>query len=68
MDTLRTHVRCPICGKHTFKMEKDMEICPVCGWTNGAVQSRDYKSANPDTCATDMYRERYISSPAEAEE
>ena len=68
MDTLKSNVRCPICGKHTFKMEKDMEICPVCGWTNGTVQSQDYKRANAEARATDMFRERYISSPGEADE
>ncbi len=34
MAELRKNIRCPYCGKHTFKIENDMEICPVCGHVN----------------------------------
>ena len=34
MAELRKNFRCPYCGKYTFKIENDMEICPVCGHVN----------------------------------
>ncbi len=69
MDTLKPNVRCPICGKYTFKMQNDMEICPVCGWVNGTVQSEEYASfggSNP--VSSDAHREKYDVSRKEAEE
>ncbi len=69
MDTLRTNIRCPICGKHTFKMENDMEICPVCGWENDGVQMHNHKYAGgANKLSLDDYKEKYFASIREADE
>ena len=36
-------IKCPVCGKYTFKKSGDYDICPVCEWENDPIQL-----ANPD--------------------
>jgi phage FluMu protein Com len=31
---LKQNFRCPICAKHIFRIENDLEVCPVCGYEN----------------------------------
>ncbi|MBQ9748702.1 MAG: hypothetical protein IJV98_07955 [Clostridia bacterium] len=50
MAELRKNIRCPYCGKYTFKIENDMEICPVCGHVNyvaPVAQQSDTTDAHP---------------------
>lgn len=37
--------KCPVCGKHYFEYENDMDLCPICNWSNDDLQRRqpDYK-------------------------
>ena len=55
MDTLKKNIRCPMCGKHTFKVERDMEICPVCGWVNVGLQTSSYNGLDMKESAYSSY-------------
>lgn len=34
-------VLCPVCEIHIFKEIEDYCICPICGWENDEVQTKD---------------------------
>lgn len=60
MNALKSNVRCPICGKNTFRMQNDMEVCPVCGWINGNVQTERYTAhVNNDPVVAEANRPKY---------
>lgn len=31
---IKQNFRCPVCSKHIFRLENDLEVCPVCGYEN----------------------------------
>ena len=69
MNTLKANVKCPICGKHTFKMENDMEICPVCGWENDGAQMHNRKlDGGANALSVEAYQTKYFASHGEDEE
>lgn len=35
---MKNKKRCPVCGKYTFEEVNVFEDCPICGWTDDAVQ------------------------------
>ena len=39
---LKQNFKCPICAKHIFRIENDLEVCPVCGYENRTAQNASY--------------------------
>ena len=33
--------KCPVCGEYEFERHNSFDMCPVCGWTDDAVQEKD---------------------------
>ncbi len=62
MAELRKNIRCPYCGKYTFKIENDMEICPVCGHVNYSAPTAAQRNTEAEAHPAHTYGRKHFDS------
>lgn len=52
-------VKCPVCGKFYFDGPHDLDICPVCNWSNDEHQLRNPNLKLTNSMSLNEAREAY---------